>query len=206
MDNSKLDFNNIVFDDMINQDMSLPKNELTPILPIDDNNINDNQIVEGRKATYDLSNINNGNNVKYVVPLIVLEKSCNANDVMTILVNQINGLQQDIKDLEEMRELIRETLSIGDPKSWRSTFAVENKLKTFTGFYSTILSYKKELNDVLFKLRTILTDSNNIGDQVKDAIKEALMKREEVNINIEANKKRLNELLKDAPGLMPTAL
>ena len=125
---------------------------------------------------------------------------------MGIVVSQINGLQQDIKDLEDMREMLRMTMAMDDPKSWRSTFIVENRLKTFTGFYSTILSYKKELNDMLLKLRAILTDSNNLGDQVKDAIKEALMKREEVAIKVEDNKKRLQELVEQAPGLMPTSL
>lgn len=210
MDNNEhLDFGDIIFDNMVqnqNGDYIIPQqNDLNPVIPINDNN-DDNSITQNDNVNNGIVNANDNSKDKYIVPLTILEKSCSANDVMGIVVSQINGLQQDIKDLEDMREMLRMTMAMDDPKSWRSTFIVENRLKTFTGFYSTILSYKKELNDMLLKLRAILTDSNNLGDQVKDAIKEALMKREEVAIKVEDNKKRLQELVEQAPGLMPTSL
>ena len=91
-------------------------------------------------------------------------------------------------------------------KAWRSSFAIDNKIKTFTGFYSTILSYKCELNKMLLNLRNILSDGNNLSEQVKDAIKDALLKREEITIKTQDNKKRINELLENTPNLMPKSL
>lgn len=200
--------NELIFDDeLINSDFEkiknsninepLPDNTLTPIVPIVDNNIEEQEdnTISMFKSDAD----------KYETPLTILEKSCSANEVMGIVVNQINGLQQDIKDLEEMREMLKHSF-LADPKAWRSAYAVENKIKTFTGFYSTILSYKKELNETLFKLRAILTEGNTLSDQVKDVIKNALVKREEINTKTQDNEKRIKEILSASPNLMPKAL
>lgn len=214
--------NEIIFDDDIihadfdkiknsNRGEPLPDNSLSPVIPLPEE-MRDATLEESQSVNNYISSISIPTGItidnptnKFVTTLTILDRACSGNDVMNVLVDQINGLQQDIKDLEEMRDLIKQTM-LSDPKSYRSAYQVENKLKTFTGFYSTILSYKKELNGVLFKLRDILTNNNTLGEQVKDAIKDALMKREEIATKTEDNKKRLQELIQSSPGLMPTSL
>lgn len=214
--------NELIFDDeLINSDFEkiknsninepLPDNTLTPVIPIPEE-MRDATPEESQSVNNYISSISTPTGVtidnptnKFVTALTILDRACSGNDVMNVLVDQINGLQQDIKDLEEMRDLIKQTM-LSDPKSYRSAYQVENKLKTFTGFYSTILSYKKELNDVLFKLRAILTEGNTLSDQVKDVIKNALVKREEINTKTQDNEKRIKEILSASPNLMPKAL
>lgn len=139
-------------------------------------------------------------------PVTMLEKSCTSSDVMGVLIDQINGLQNDIHNLEMLRDTLRNNF-LADQKAWRSTYAVDNKIKTFSGFYSTILNYKCELNKMLVQLKNILSEGNSVSEQVKEAIKEALLQQTAaMRQDVSENKKRITELLNDAPGLMPTSL
>lgn len=139
-------------------------------------------------------------------PITVLDKSCSATDVINVLIDQINGLQNDIRNLEDLRDMLKNNF-LADQKAWRSTYAVDNKIKTFSGFYSTILNYKCELNKMLIQLKNIRTDTDSVSEQVKTAIKEALLQQTvEMRQDAAINKKRIEELLKTSPGLMPTSL
>lgn len=139
-------------------------------------------------------------------PITMLEKSCTSSDVMGVLIDQINGLQNDIRNLEMLRDTLRNNF-LADQKAWRSTYAVDNKIKTFSGFYSTILNYKTELNKMLVQLKNILSEGNSVSEQIKEAIKEALLEQTvQMRDDAAMNKKRIEELLKDSPGLMPRTL
>lgn len=139
-------------------------------------------------------------------PITILEKSCSSSDVMGVLIDQINGLQNDIRNLEMLRDTLRNNF-LADQKVWRSTYAVDNKIKTFSGFYSTILNYKCELNKMLVQLKTILSEGNSVSEQIKEAIKEALLEQTvQMRDDVAMNRKRMDEILKDSPGLMPRTL
>lgn len=134
----------------------------------------------------------------------LLEKSCTPLQVTNVIIHQINGLQNDIKDLELFKDGLK-AIFPSDPRSYRSSFVIENKVKTFTGFYATILAYKKELNDMLLKLRAILDVGTDL-EKYKEAIREVIIERGNATLANEDNKKRMEELLKKNPNLMPTSL
>ena len=74
--------------------------------------------------------------------LDILGNSCSVRDVTKVIINQINGLQQDIFELDEMKILLKNIFP-KDAKSYRNSYVIENKVKTFTGFHTTILACKK---------------------------------------------------------------
>jgi flagellar hook-basal body complex protein FliE len=89
--------------------------------------------------------------------------------------------------------------------SYRNAYIIENKIKTFTGFYTTILSYKKELNSMLFKLREMLKTGGSV-EEFKQALKEVLGERSRIQNKTEENKQKIDEILKDKPNLLPKSL
>lgn len=166
-----------------------------PILPIV---LDENEVV---KLNDDKTITIPKDNIKQ---LDLLEKDCTASQVTGVIIVQINGLQKDIQELEVLKESLKNIFP-SDPRSYRSSFVVENKVKTFTGFYSTILSYKKELNALLLKLREILNVGTDL-EKYKQAIREVIIERSNTNASTEHNKQKIDDLLKKAPNLMPTSL
>ena len=51
-----------------------------------------------------------------LTPITKLERACTASDVMGVVVDQINGLQNDIQDLEDLRNTLKNNL-LSDKKS-----------------------------------------------------------------------------------------
>ena len=133
-----------------------------------------------------------------------LDKSCSVGDVTKIIILQINGLQDDIKELEEMKTMLKNIFPT-DMKSYRSAYVIENKVKTFTGFHTTILSYKKELNGMLLKLRSILDVGTDL-EHYKKAMREVMMEHSSMKNNLETNKEKIKDLIKQKPGLMPSSI
>jgi len=134
----------------------------------------------------------------------ILNKDCTPLQVTAIIITQINGLCKDIRELEEFKESLKSVFP-KDMKSYRSTFVIENKTKMFVGFYSTILEYKRELNSMLLKLRAILDVGTDL-EKYKQAIREVIIERATKSVSGDENKKKMEELLKKSPGLMPTSL
>lgn len=135
-------------------------------------------------------------------PNDILPTNCQARDVTRVIIEQINGLQDDINELDTMRQLLKNIFPT-DTKSYRNSYVIENKVKTFTGFYSSILSYKKELNSMLFKLRAIL-DVKSDTDAIKQAIREVMTERSNLAMSLETNKERIKDLVRENPSLMPS--
>jgi len=135
---------------------------------------------------------------------VLLDRSCNTKDVTFVIIDQINGLQHDIEDLEQMRTLLKDTFNIDD-KSYRNAHIIENKIKTFTGFYTTILQYKRELNFMILKLRELLDGGGSV-EEFKIALRQVLSERNTVKVGIEENKQRINEIVNKNPNLMPSKL
>ena len=136
--------------------------------------------------------------------VILLENSCSVGDVTKLIIFQINSLQDDIKELEEMKTMLKNIFPT-DMKSYRSAYVIENKVKTFTGFHTTILSYKKELNGMLLKLRSILDVGTDL-EQYKKAMREVMMEHSSMKNNLESNKEKINDIIKKTPSLMPSSL
>jgi len=134
----------------------------------------------------------------------LLDKNCTIKDVNSVIVDQINALQNDIHDLEDMRSSLKHTFALDD-KSYRNAYIIENKIKTFTGFYTTILSYKKELNFMILKLRELLDGGGSV-EEFKSALRQVLSERNNVKVGLEENKRRINEIVGKNPNLMPSKL
>jgi len=134
----------------------------------------------------------------------LLESSCSVGDVTKLIIYQINTLQGDIKELEEMKTMLKNIFPT-DMKSYRSAYVIENKVKTFTGFHTTILSYKKELNGMLLKLRSMLDVGTDL-EQYKKAMREVMMEHSSMKNNLENNKEKIKDLIKKTPSLMPSSL
>ena len=131
----------------------------------------------------------------------ILEKNCSIKDVTKVIIDQINGIHNDIKSLEELRRTLKNIFP-KDLNSYRSSYIIENKVKTFTGFYTTILSYKKELNFMLLKLRDMLNSGGSV-EEFKQALKEVLGERAKIQTKTEGNKKKIKEILDEKPNLLP---
>lgn len=138
------------------------------------------------------------------IEYILLKPNCSANDVTMVVIDQINGLKRDIQSLEEMRNSLKDIFPT-DTKSYRSAYIIENKVKTFTGFYQTILTYKRELHTLLFKLRDLLSDGGSV-EEFKIALRAVLAERNSIKDKTDSNKKRIGELLEETPDLMPKNL
>jgi hypothetical protein len=134
----------------------------------------------------------------------MLQKNCSIKDVTKVIIDQINGIQYDIKSLEKLRQSLSNIFP-SDAKSYRNSYIIENKVKTFTGFYTTILSYKKELNFLLLKLRDMLNTGGSV-EEFKQALKEVLSERTRIQNKTEENKTKIESILKDKPNLMPKSL
>ena len=136
---------------------------------------------------------------------ILLEHSCSPTDVTKVIIDQINGLVLDIKEMDELKKSLMNFFP-KEKESYRSTYLIDNKVKVFTGFHQTILSYKKELNSMLLKLRSILKDGGGSVEIFKQALKEYFNERQGMINNNVKNKERMKEILQKSPSLMPKEL
>ena len=141
---------------------------------------------------------------KHDIENILLNKSCGTQEVTLVIIDQINSLNLDIKELEVFRNELKD-LFPKDQKAYRNTYIIENKVKTFTGFYMTILSYKRELNILLLKLRILLTGGGSV-EEFKTALRAVMAERNSIREKTNDNKERIAELLQEVPSLMPAKI
>jgi len=129
-----------------------------------------------------------------------LDTNSSATDIEKFLINQVNILVNDIKELETFKTHIYNIF----PKetNWKSIHVIESRLKTMSSLFSTILNYKQELNKLLFKLQTLL-DPGLSDDTIKDLIKMVQDSISKTNADTKKYKNKIKSILEDTPNFMP---
>lgn len=132
----------------------------------------------------------------------LLDVNCSNQDILKAIILQINNLQKDILELEELKGNFANFLTQTQYALVKNSHVLDNKLKVFSTFYSTLLSYKKELNELILKLRLLLQD-NNQDDLYKEAIKNILSECSNLQNVIKDNEEKMQECLDKNPNFMP---
>jgi len=129
-------------------------------------------------------------------------KTLTNSQIKEMLFQQVESLQQDIKNLDEFRSYVENLF----PRkfNFNSTHIIENKLRVMSQFYSTFLSYKQELIKLLLKLEDIVQPQYTEHD-INQIIVRVIQKLEDSSESIREQEERIKKVInKHLDKFLPT--